>query len=116
MPPAGTSAGSAVPGRLVLRGARYPGDMTILHGLIESVGEVPARPGDQVIRVDGDIVTAGLINTHHHLFQWATRGRAVDSNLFGWLTTLYPIWALLDPDDTYAAALVGIAELALSGC
>jgi cytosine/adenosine deaminase-related metal-dependent hydrolase len=83
---------------------------------IVDVGQVASRPGDRVLRVDGDILTAGLVNTHHHLYQWATRGRAVDSTLFGWLTELYPIWARLDPDDVYAAALVGLTELALSGC
>ena len=102
--------------RRVLRGARWPGDVAIRDGLIEAVGDVPALPDDEVVRVDGDVVTAGLVNTHHHLFQWATRGRAVDSDLFGWLTELYPVWARLDPDDVYAAALAGIAELALTGC
>jgi cytosine/adenosine deaminase-related metal-dependent hydrolase len=102
--------------RIVIRGARHPGDIAIRDGVIEAVGLIPEQPGDQVIRADGDIVTAGLINTHHHLYQWATRGRAVDSDLFGWLTALYPVWARLDPDDTYAAAVVGISELALSGC
>jgi cytosine/adenosine deaminase-related metal-dependent hydrolase len=102
--------------RLVLRGARWPGDVSVVDGVIEAVGVVPALPGDEVLRVDGDIVTAGLINTHHHLYQWATRGRAVDCDLFGWLTTLYPVWARLEPDDTEVAATVGLAELALSGC
>jgi len=102
--------------RLVIRGARYPGDVAIRAGWIEAVGAVAAEPGDEVLRVDGDIITAGLINTHHHLYQWATRGRAVDCDLFGWLTELYPVWARLDPDDVHAAAVVGLAELALSGC
>jgi cytosine/adenosine deaminase-related metal-dependent hydrolase len=111
-----SSDAAARPPRLVIRGARTPGDVAVRDGLIEAVGTVAPEPGDEVLRVDGDILTAGLVNTHHHLYQWATRGRAVDSDLFGWLTTLYPIWGRLDPDDTYAAALVGIAELALSGC
>jgi len=102
--------------RLVLRGARWPGDIAISAGLIEAVGVVENRPGDDVLQVDGDIITAGLINTHHHLYQWLTRGRAVDCDLFGWLTELYPIWARLGPDDVHAAAVVGLAELALSGC
>jgi cytosine/adenosine deaminase-related metal-dependent hydrolase len=85
-------------------------------GRITAVGTVAPEPGDEVLRVDGDVVTAGLVNTHHHLYQWATRGRAVDSDLFGWLTTLYPVWGRLDPSDVYDAALVGLAELALSGC
>ncbi len=115
MTPVQLSEGAPSP-RLVLRGAWFPGDVAIRDGRIEAVGDVPEQPADQVIRVDGDIITAGLINTHHHLYQWATRGRAVDSTLFGWLTTLYPIWARLDPDDVYTAALAGISELALSGC
>src|SRR5690349_10659070 len=104
------------PRRLVIRGARYPGDIAIRAGVIEAIGTIDAEPADDVLRVDGDIVTAGLINTHHHLYQWATRGRAVDCNLFGWLKELYPVWARLDPDDVHAAAVVGLAELALSGC
>ncbi|BEP11875.1 8-oxoguanine deaminase [Acidothermaceae bacterium B102] len=100
----------------MLRGARWPGDISVVDGAIEAVGDVPALPGDEVLRVDGDIVTAGLINTHHHLYQWATRGRAVDCDLFGWLTTLYPVWAQLEPADVEIAATVGLSELALSGC
>ncbi|MGH9296476.1 MAG: amidohydrolase family protein, partial [Acidimicrobiales bacterium] len=71
--------------------------------------------GDHVIVCDGDIITAGLVNTHHHLFQWLTRGRATSCDLFSWLTELYPIWARLRPDDVGAAARRGVAELALSG-
>lgn len=102
--------------RVVLRGARWPGDVAIVDGTIEAVGSVESRPGDRVVRVDGDIITPGLINTHHHLYQWMTRGRAVGCDLFGWLTTLYPVWARLGVDDVRIAARVGIAELARSGC
>jgi len=104
------------PQRLVIRGARWPGDVAVQGGMITAVGQVPEIEGDRVLRVDGDLLTAGLVNTHHHLYQWATRGRAVDSTLFGWLTELYPVWARLDPDDAYTAALVGLTELARSGC
>lgn len=102
--------------RLVLRGARWPGDVAVVGGWITEVGTVAPQPGDRVLRVDGDILTAGLVNTHHHLYQWMTRGRAVDSDLFGWLTELYPVWGRLDAEDVHAAATVGLAELALSGC
>jgi cytosine/adenosine deaminase-related metal-dependent hydrolase len=102
--------------RLVLRGARHPGDVAIEGGRIVAVGDVPEQPGDEVRRVDGDIVTAGFVNTHHHLYQWMTRGRAVGCDLFGWLTTLYPVWAQLEVEDVHAAARVGLAELLLSGC
>jgi cytosine/adenosine deaminase-related metal-dependent hydrolase len=102
--------------RLVLRGARYPGDVAIEGGRIVAVGDVPEQPGDEVRRVDGDVVTAGFVNTHHHLYQWMTRGRAVGCDLFGWLTELYPVWAQLEVEDVHAAARVGLAELLLSGC
>jgi cytosine/adenosine deaminase-related metal-dependent hydrolase len=102
--------------RLVLRGARWPGDVAMEDGRIVAVGEVDEQPGDEVRRVDGDILTAGFVNTHHHLYQWMTRGRAVGCDLFGWLTTLYPVWARLEVEDVHAAARVGLAELLLSGC
>ena len=53
--------------RLVLRGARHPGDVAVAEGRIVAVGTVPAEPGDEVVRCEGDVVTAGLVNTHHHL-------------------------------------------------
>jgi cytosine/adenosine deaminase-related metal-dependent hydrolase len=56
------------------------------------------------------------VNTHHHLWQNLTRARAQDENLFGWLKALYPIWSAIDEEAEYAAARVGLAELALSGC
>jgi cytosine/adenosine deaminase-related metal-dependent hydrolase len=104
-----------VPGRTVLRGARWPGDVAFVSGVITAVGDVPAEPGDDVLQCDGDIITAGLVNTHHHLYQWMTRGRATGCDLFGWLKTLYPVWARLTVEDVEAAATVGLATLALSG-
>jgi len=90
--------------------------VAVRDGRIEAVGDVPPLPDDRVVRCDGDIVTAGFVNTHHHLYQWMTRGRAVGCDLFAWLTELYPVWAKLSVEDVHAAALVGLAELALSGC
>ena len=103
-------------GRTVLRGARWPGDVAIVDGHIVEVGSIAAMAGDLVIDCTDCIVTAGFVNTHHHLYQWMTRGRAVGCDLFGWLTELYPVWGRLDVDDVRAAALVGLSELALSGC
>ena len=105
-----------MPQRLVVRGARWPGDVAVEDGWITAVGEVAEQPGDTVLRVDGDIVTAGLVNTHHHLYQWLTRGHAVGCDLFGWLTELYPVWGRIEVEDVAAAAMVGLGELALSGC
>ncbi len=100
----------------MLRGARWPGDVAFRDGWIEAVGSIPEEPGDRVIRCDGDLLTAGFVNTHHHLYQWMTRGRCVGCDLFGWLVELYPVWGRLDAEDVRAAALVGLAELALTGC
>ena len=102
--------------RTVLRGARWPGDVAFAEGRIVAVGAVAPEDGDHVVRCDGAIITPGLVNTHHHLYQWLTRGYAAGSDLFGWLTTLYPVWRHLTADDVHCAALVGLAELLRSGC
>lgn len=85
---------------------------------IVGVGNVPDALPEDVLRVDagGCVLTPGLVNTHHHLYQWITRGLAADHTLFEWLTTLYPIWAGLDEDAVRTAALGGLTQLALSGC
>ncbi|MET0422724.1 MAG: 8-oxoguanine deaminase [Actinoplanes sp.] len=88
-------------------------------GRIVAVGPGHAgRYHRSVRRIDGTgcLVTPGLVNTHHHLYQWATRGLALDDTLFGWLTTLYPIWSRLDAEIVGAAAGAGLGWLALSGC
>jgi len=90
--------------------------VAVADGRIVAVGTVPAEPGDEVVRCEGDVVTAGLVNTHHHLYQWMTRGRAVGCNLFDWLVELYPVWGRLSVEDVRAAALVGLGELATTGC
>ena len=64
----------------------------------------------------GCLVTPGFVNTHHHLYQWVTRGFAVDGTLFEWLTELYPIWGKLDADITRTAATGALAWLAKTGC
>lgn len=89
-------------------------------GLVSAIGgpgdEVPTA--DRVLHADGCLVTPGLVNTHHHIFQNLTRAYApsVRGTLFEWLTTLYPRWALLDEEASYLSAWVGLAELALGGC
>ena len=81
-------------------------------------GPAPATPGSgaRVIDATGCLATPGFVNTHHHLYQWVTRGLSTDQNLFGWLTALYPIWTRLDVDTVRAAATAGLAALARSGC
>ncbi|HEX3785751.1 MAG TPA: 8-oxoguanine deaminase [Pseudonocardiaceae bacterium] len=79
-------------------------------------GAAAREPGDTYLDASGCLVTPGLINTHHHLYQWATRGIAQDATLFEWLVALYPIWGRLDAEITGAAAAAGISRLALTGC
>jgi cytosine/adenosine deaminase-related metal-dependent hydrolase len=85
-------------------------------GVIEAVGDGERPAADETVSLDGALVTPGLVNTHHHLYQTLTRTRAQEADLFGWLRALYPVWALIDRDSEYAAARTGLAELALSGC
>jgi len=80
-------------------------------------GDIPeAFDHAQMIDASGCLATPGLVNTHHHLYQWATRGRAVDSTLFGWLTELYPVWARMDEQIVRDAATAALAWLARTGC
>lgn len=79
-------------------------------------GTPPEYPGAQVIDGSGCLITPGLVNTHHHLYQWITRGLAADSTLFEWLTTLYPVWAGIDAEAVHVAATGGLTWLAKTGC
>jgi cytosine/adenosine deaminase-related metal-dependent hydrolase len=92
------------------------GWLLVADGFVERTGSGAPPDADVVVDLGGAVVTPGLINTHHHLWQNLTRARAQDENLFGWLTTLYPLWARIDEEAEYAAARCGLAELALSGC
>lgn len=86
---------------------------------ITAVGPGPAPRGLEDARyVDGSgcLATPGLVNTHHHLYQWVTRGFAVDGTLFEWLTKLYPVWGRIDEDIVRTAATGGLGWLAKTGC
>ncbi len=89
-------------------------------GVIEAVGpsaELPAS-ADLVIDATDQVVIPGLVNTHHHMFQTLTRAvrPAQDASLFGWLGTLYPLWARLTPEMVATSTQLAMAELLLSGC
>lgn len=93
-------------------------DVLVRGGAIQAVGQGLVAPGAEVIEAGGCVVTPGLVNTHHHLYQTLTRAvpGGQDALLFGWLRTLYPIWARFGPEEMFVSAQVGLAELALSGC
>jgi len=98
-------------------GTEYEGGWILVDdGLVKDAGAGARPKADEVQDLGGAVVTPGLVNTHHHLWQNLTRARAQDENLFGWLKALYPIWSAIDEEAEYAAARVGLAELALSGC
>jgi cytosine/adenosine deaminase-related metal-dependent hydrolase len=98
-------------------GTEYEGGWILVDdGVVKDVGGGARPQADDVQDLGGAVVTPGLVNTHHHLWQNLTRARAQDENLFGWLKALYPIWSAIDEEAEYAAARVGLAELALSGC
>jgi cytosine/adenosine deaminase-related metal-dependent hydrolase len=73
---------------------------------------------DEVIDASHHLVTPGLVNTHHHMYQSLTRAipEVQNAELFGWLRGLYPIWAGLTPDMVQVSTQVAMAELLLSGC
>jgi cytosine/adenosine deaminase-related metal-dependent hydrolase len=102
-------------------GTRYAdGGLYVEDNVIKQVGPSDGLPqvADEVIDARDMLVLPGLVNTHHHFYQTLTRNlpAAQDANLFGWLRTLYPIWAGLTPEAVYVSAQIAIAELMLSGC
>ena len=92
------------------------GWVLIGDGTVDAVGAGPPPEADKRLDLGGAVVTPGLVNTHHHLYQTLTRAQAQQADLFTWLKTLYPIWARLDAESEFAAARTGLAELALAGC
>jgi 8-oxoguanine deaminase len=100
-------------GRRVLKNA----DVLIRDGQIAALGRGLETAGE-VLRGAGCVVTPGLVNTHHHLYQNLTRAvpGGQDALLFGWLQRLYPIWSRFGPEEMFVSAQLGLVELALSGC
>ena len=98
----------------------YPSGHIVLVG--NRIAAVGAGPPPEQFRDEprrdgrGCVITPGLVNTHHHLYQWLTRGIAHDNTLFDWLKTLYPVWARIDAPAVHAAAAANLGWLALNGC
>ncbi|MGA0356476.1 MAG: amidohydrolase family protein, partial [Ilumatobacteraceae bacterium] len=94
------------------------GWIAVQDGLIADIGSGQAPTALERIDATGCLVTPGLINTHHHLYQNLTRAYPpmTDKPLFGWLQTLYPLWRAIDTESVYVSTWIGLAELALSGC
>ncbi|MEY3482901.1 MAG: hypothetical protein RLZ40_944, partial [Actinomycetota bacterium] len=94
------------------------GWVAVTNGFVSGIGSGTPPPARDSIDASGCLVTPGLVNVHHHLYQNLTRayGPMTNSALFGWLRTLYPLWSALNEESAHVSAWVGLAELALSGC
>ncbi|HSM65753.1 MAG TPA: 8-oxoguanine deaminase [Ilumatobacteraceae bacterium] len=92
--------------------------VAITGGFVSGIGTGPHPAAATVLDATDCLVTPGLVNAHHHLFQNLTRAHPpmTDKPLFGWLRSLYPLWRRLDTEAAYVSAWVGLAELALAGC
>lgn len=95
------------------------GWVAITDGLVSALGDAHDRQPEasEVLDAEGGLVTPGLVNTHHHMYQSLSRAfaPALTGGLFEWLITLYPLWARLDEEAAYVSAYVGLTELALGG-
>ena len=94
------------------------GWVAITDGLVSGVGTGAAPAATTVLDARDCLVTPGLVNAHHHLYQNLTRALPAMTSkpLFGWLQSLYPLWRRLDTESVHVSAWVGLAELALAGC
>ena len=92
-------------------------DILLRDGTVAAIGHGLESAGE-IVEARGCVVTPGLVNTHHHLYQSMTRAvpAGQDALLFNWLQALYPVWARFGPEEMHVSALTGLAELALSGC
>jgi cytosine/adenosine deaminase-related metal-dependent hydrolase len=98
-------------------GTEFADGWLLVEGeLLAGVGGGAPPAADSRVDLGGALVTPGLVNTHHHLYQTLTRAHATEADLFTWLRALYPVWARIDAEAELAAARTGLAELALSGC
>lgn len=96
------------------------GWLAISEGRVHSVGRMgePMPSARRTLHAGGRVLTPGLVNTHHHMYQNLTRAfaPAVNGTLFQWLTTLYPTWAALNEESVYLSTYVACAELLIGGC
>ncbi len=98
----------------VLKGS----DIYIEGNEIRDIGRNLKYTADEVIDASGMVLFPGFVNTHHHFFQTLTRNIPLvqDEELFNWLVNLYEVWREITPEGFYISAVVGMAELLLTGC
>jgi len=99
-------------------GARRYGDIRVIDGMIAEIGALEASPGEKIVDASGCVVTPGLINTHHHLFQSVMKAvpEGMNEELAKWLRLVpYRYWDRIDEEALRVSATIGLAELVLSG-
>ena len=82
---------------------------------IDAIGQLTPEPGERVVDATDCVVYPAWVNTHHHLYQWATQGLHQDATLFEWLTGLYDTWAGIDAEIVHDAATAGLGSGVCSG-
>lgn len=99
-------------GREVLRDA----SVFVQDGVIKQIGKNVRGPADSEMEGKGKIALPGLINAHTHLSMVLFRGFADDMVLQDWLQEkIWPLEAKLNGEACYYGALLGLAEMILSG-
>ncbi|GAA0414396.1 8-oxoguanine deaminase [Acrocarpospora corrugata] len=102
---------------VTVSGAEIPSGYIAIDGdRIVAVGAGAYAGEGERIDGRGCLATPGLVNTHHHLYQWASQGVTPDGTLFEWLVASYRLWARMDAEVVHGAATAGLGWLAKSGC
>jgi cytosine/adenosine deaminase-related metal-dependent hydrolase len=99
-------------------GTRFAGALRVRGGRIAEIGALTPQPGERVVDATGTVVTPGLVNTHHHLFQSVLKAvpEGLNEGLDTWLQKCpYAFWPFMDAETLRISAQVGIAELLLTG-
>jgi 8-oxoguanine deaminase len=94
-------------------------DIRIRNGRIQTIGSLAAESGERVIDASGCLVYPGWINTHHHLLQSLMKGvpSGLNAPLREWLDAVpFTFRMRFDDEILRTAALLGLAELMLTGC
>ncbi len=99
-------------------GSRFSGALRIKDGIITAIGALTPEAEDSIVDAAGCVVTPGLVNTHHHLFQSVLKAvpEGMNAPLDLWLKHVpYTYWPLIDTEILRTSAQIGLTELILSG-
>ncbi|MEM6310091.1 MAG: amidohydrolase family protein [Pseudomonadota bacterium] len=99
-------------------GGRFDGAIRVRDGLITELGNLTPQEGEHVVDAAGTVVTPGLVNTHHHLFQSVLKAvpEGLNEGLDIWLQKCpYAFWPFIDERTLRVSTQIGIAELLLTG-